>query len=55
MTLRPFLTFGKTGHQLTPEGLKLEILAAIRELMNPPEPPRRPIGFVTVIEKKPVH
>ena len=29
-----------------------EILDAIRELMNPPEPPKRPIGFVTLTEKK---
>ena len=29
-----------------------EILEAIRELMNPPEPPKRPIGFVTLTEKK---
>lgn len=30
-----------------------DILAAIRELMNPPEPAKRPIGFVTLSEKKP--
>jgi len=29
-----------------------DILAAIRQLMNPPEPARRPIGFVTLAEKK---
>jgi hypothetical protein len=29
------------------------ILKTIRELMNPPEPKRRPIGFVELEEKKP--
>ncbi len=29
-----------------------DILAAIRQLINPPEPARRPIGFVTLAEKK---
>jgi hypothetical protein len=29
-----------------------DILAAIRQLMKPPEPSRRPIGFVTLTEKK---
>jgi hypothetical protein len=29
-----------------------DILEAIDELMNPPEPPKRPIGFVTLTEKK---
>jgi hypothetical protein len=29
-----------------------EILDAIRELMSPPDPPKRPIGFVTLKEKK---
>jgi len=29
-----------------------DILDAIRELMNPPDPPKRPIGFVTLKEKK---
>jgi hypothetical protein len=29
-----------------------DILAAIRQLMNPPEPAKRPIGFVTLTEKK---
>lgn len=29
-----------------------EILAAIRQLMNPPEPAKRPIGFATLAEKK---
>jgi hypothetical protein len=29
-----------------------EILDAIRQLMNPPEPAKRPIGFVTLTEKK---
>jgi hypothetical protein len=29
-----------------------EILDAIRELMTPPEPSKRPIGFVTLTEKK---
>lgn len=28
------------------------ILAAIRQLMNPPESPRRPIGFAPLEEKK---
>ena len=28
------------------------ILKTIRELMNPPEPKRRPIGFVDLEEKK---
>jgi len=28
------------------------ILDAIRQLMNPPQPPKRPIGFVTLAEKK---
>jgi hypothetical protein len=28
------------------------ILDAIRQLMNPPQPPKRPIGFVTLTEKK---
>jgi hypothetical protein len=30
-----------------------DILAAIRQLMNPPEPPKRAIGFVALAEKKP--
>jgi ATP-dependent Clp protease ATP-binding subunit ClpA len=30
------------------------ILDAIRQLMNPPQPPKRPIGFVTLKEKKSV-
>ena len=30
-----------------------DILAAIRQLINPPEPAKRPIGFVTLSEKKP--
>jgi ATP-dependent Clp protease ATP-binding subunit ClpA len=30
-----------------------DILAAIRQLMNPPGPTKRPIGFVTLTEKKP--
>jgi hypothetical protein len=30
-----------------------EILAAIRQLINPPQPSRRPIGFVTLEERKP--
>jgi hypothetical protein len=30
-----------------------EILEALRELMEPPEPKKRPIGFVTLEEKKP--
>jgi len=29
-----------------------EILDAIRQLMNPPEPAKRPIGFVTLTEKE---
>ncbi len=29
-----------------------DILDAIRELMSPPDPPKRPIGFVTLKEKK---
>ena len=29
-----------------------DILEAIDELMNPPDPPKRPIGFVTLTEKK---
>lgn len=29
-----------------------QVLDAIRELMTPPEPPKRPIGFVTPQEKK---
>ena len=29
------------------------ILSAIRELMNPPEPKRRPIGFTADLEQKP--
>lgn len=29
-----------------------DILDAIRELMEPPDPPKRPIGFVTLKEKK---
>lgn len=29
-----------------------DILDAIRQLMNPPEPPKRPIGFVTLRDKK---
>jgi hypothetical protein len=29
------------------------ILSAIRELMNPPEPKHRPIGFTADIEEKP--
>jgi hypothetical protein len=29
------------------------ILSAIRELMNPPEPKRRPIGFTADLEEKP--
>jgi hypothetical protein len=29
-----------------------DILSAIRQLMNPPEPAKRPIGFVTLAEKK---
>jgi hypothetical protein len=29
-----------------------DILDAIRQLMTPPDPPRRPIGFVTLKEKK---
>ena len=29
-----------------------DILDAIRQLMTPPGPPRRPIGFVTLKEKK---
>jgi DNA-binding PadR family transcriptional regulator len=28
------------------------ILDAIRQLMNPPQSPKRPIGFVTLAEKK---
>jgi hypothetical protein len=28
------------------------ILDAIRQLMTPPDPPKRPIGFVTLKEKK---
>ena len=30
----------------------VDILAAIRQLMRPPDPPKRPIGFVTLKEKK---
>jgi hypothetical protein len=30
-----------------------DILRAIRQLMNPPEPAKRPIGFVTLSERKP--
>ena len=30
-----------------------DILAAIRQLINPPEPAKRPIGFVRLEEKKP--
>ena len=29
-----------------------DILDAIRQLMNPPQPPKRPIGFATPTEKK---
>jgi len=29
-----------------------QVFEAIRELMTPPEPPKRPIGFVTPSEKK---
>jgi hypothetical protein len=28
------------------------ILDAIRQIMTPPDPPKRPIGFVTLKEKK---
>jgi hypothetical protein len=30
-----------------------QVFDALRELMTPPEPPKRPIGFVTPEEKKP--
>ena len=40
-------TFSRnTRHQLK------QVFDAIRELMTPPEPPKRPIGFVTPEEKK---
>ena len=29
-----------------------QVFAALRELMTPPDPPKRPIGFVTPDEKK---
>ena len=37
----------KTRHQLK------QVIDAIRELMTPPDPPKRPIGFVTHEDKKP--
>lgn len=29
-----------------------QVFDALRELMTPPDPPKRPIGFVTADEKK---
>jgi hypothetical protein len=38
----------RTGHDQAIDG----IIKTIRELMSPPDPERRPIGFVELEEKK---
>jgi hypothetical protein len=47
----PDCQFSVGGNSNTRNQLK-QVFDAIRELMTPPDPPKRPIGFITPDDKK---